>query len=322
MPETWRNYRRALGAALGFHIYTHSDTVSSASSAANVILIPELSGADVESGFLDNTWEYQPLDVNHGEVRRVVSGGLSPATGLVTLSRAHSFNTTTTADIEFYGVLPPVSYLGRRGLLEAANLALEECWTIDTLALTGDSTSYQYRLDTSTHTVYSGFPWLNREDQIIDVFIRRSGETRDALLSQWRLINDVDTPYLEIKSPLSTADTIKPLVYRPMGTWIKPYLQSWGAIPTSTGLSGIDGDQALLSIQGMLAVGLYWCYEFLASEGDYPQRQYWRGMADRQRIKANKWKASTLPRSTGREEHWSRLTTPSHYEWPVPVLST
>lgn len=293
MAETWATYRQTLAGGLGFHLFTSQSSTGSA-SASNVVLVPELVDTNLEANFLDNVWEYQPAGTNAGEVRRVVKGGLAPGTGTITLSRAHTAATTASAGVEFYGVLPPTQHLGRRGLLQAANLALGECWTIDTLEITGNSSLYQYDLSTS-------FPWLVDEDQIIDVGVRIGGAVRDQLVSQWRFLADGTAPQLEFRSVFSGTDTIKVLAYRPLNTLIN-INSTW---TTSTGLSS-NGDQALLTPQGMLTVGLYYCYEFLASEGDFSQRAAWRSMADRQRTKANKWKQANLPHVDGRdrEAHW------------------
>ena len=309
MPETWGTYRRSLGAALGWHMFETHSSVAATSSAT--LVIPALIDSNLEANFLDSVWEYQPGGSNAGEVRRPVKGGLAPATGTVTLSRPHTSASSASVPVELYGVLPPVRATGRRGLLEAANLALKECWFIDTLNIVGISTAYQYPLSTA-------YPWLNTEEQIIDLYVRRSGEVRDSPLSEWQFLNNADTPQFEVKSVLSSADTIAAVVYRPMNTWLNVN-SSWTA--TATGLVN-DTDQALLSENGMLQVGLYWCYEFLATEGDVSQRGYWRSMADRQRIRANHWKSNNLPQQLGRDVHWSQLSVPSRYEWPVPVLST
>lgn len=287
MPETWTTYRRALGSALGWHLFTNQSSTGSAGATNQVVLL-DLQDSNLEANFTDTVWEFQPTGTNAGEVRRPVKAGLAPGTGTLTLSRAHTAVTTSNAGVELYGVLPPTQHLGRRGLLQAANLALKECWMIDTLSITGISTAYQYPLSTA-------YPWLDNADRVIDFYVRRTAENRDALVNEWRWLN---SNQFEFKSPFSSADTLKPLVYRPLDTWIG--VNSTFANSTVPGLVN-ETDQALLPVHGMLAVGLYWCYEFLATEGDVAQRGHWRGMADRQRIKANNWKRWHLPHDVGRD---------------------
>lgn len=305
MPETWTTYRQQLAGALGFHLLTQQSSTG-ASAAANQVVCPDLIDSNLEPQFLDNSWEFQTSGGNAYEVRRVANAGLAPGTGTVSLSRAHSTTTSSAANVEFYGVLPPMRHLGRRGILQAANLALKECWFIDTLAITGISTAYQYGLATS-------FPWLAREDQVVDVYVRRSGDNRDSLVSEWRFINDLDGPQLEFKAPFSSADTIKPVVYRPLDTWIK---QSSTWADSTSGLS-TESDQGLLSVHGMLAVGLFHCYDFLATEGSPEQRSSWKARADTQRKQANVWKLNTLPHQQGRDVHWTNTRSAWAAEWPL-----
>lgn len=295
MPETWATYRHNLAANLGWHLFTTQSSTGAAASASQVVCL-DLIDSNLEANFLDNAWEYQPTGANAGELRRTTKAGLAAATGTVSLSRAHTAATSSAATVEFYGVLPPTSHLGRRGILQATNLALKECWFIDTLSITGVSSQYQYPLS-------SVAPWLTSEDQIIDVYVRRAGENVDCLTYEWRFINDMDSPQIEFRWPLGATDTIKPVVYRPLDTWIKQN-STWA--DSSVGLS-TEADQALLPMHGMLAVGLYHCYDFLATEGDISQRAQWRKLADNQRIKANRWKANHLPRKTGRDVHAGRV---------------
>jgi hypothetical protein len=294
VSESWATYRQSLAGALGWHIFT-SQSTASASATASTLVIPDLIDTNLEPNYLDTTWEYQPAGGNIGEVRRVLKGGLAPATGTVTLSRAHTATTSSGTSVEFYGVLPPVSALGRRGLLQAANLALGECWWIDEVDITGVAAQWQYSL--------AAYPWLQTEDQVIDVWARRSGDVRDRLVSQWHWLDNLDAPQIEFRYLFGPSDTIKIKAYRPLDSWIKVGA-TWA--DSTVGLVN-DSDQAMISEQGMLNVGLYYCYEFLASEGDVSQRAQWRTLADRQRIKANKWKSWTLPTLDGRDRalHWS-----------------
>lgn len=308
MPETWTTYRRALGGALGWHLFSAQSSTGSA-AAANTVVLLDLQDSNLEANFTDTVWEFQPTGTNAGEVRRAVKGGLAPGTGTLTLSRAHTAATTAAATVELYGVLPPTQHLGRRGLLQAANLALKECWMIDTLSITGVSTAYQYPLSTA-------YPWLDTEDKVIDMWVRRTGENRDVLVPWWEWL---DTNSFQFQSPFSTADTLKPRVYRPLDTWIG--VSGTFANSTVPGLVN-ETDQGLLSVGGMLQVGLYWCYEFLATEGAPDQRSEWRRMADRQRIKANTWKRAHLPHDTGRDAHARRMAPSLQADWPFGALST
>jgi hypothetical protein len=332
MP-TWHDYRRDLGAALGFHLYTQTSTDQlTLSTNPRTMILPELIDSNLDVDFLDGAYWFSTVST---EVVPVAKNGLLPGTGQVTVAHApkngNGLPATSNQNMEFYGVLPPYSVRGRRGLKDAADLALAECWAIDTLLINGVSTTYQYPLmHISTGPVStiqdSAWPWLDNADKIIDVYVRRAGALRDDLVNEWRFINDAEQSYLEFKQTFSSAEQLKIWAYRPMDTWISYTASSNWVDPGTQGVGtrGIgtsDKDEALLSRTGMITVGLAWCYEFLASEGDNAQRAYWRSMADRQRIKANKWKEAHLPRVHGRDSHWRRMQGQSDVVWP-PLLST
>lgn len=296
MPFTTAQYRQVLAAALGFY---SPGLLADGAGSSNSLVCSGLIDSDFEANFLDGTWILTTSSASgtptSGTVRRVKTGGLAPATGTVTMTR--TFGTSAISSgftFDIYGVLPPTDQLGRRGILSCINLALRECWILDYLSITGVANQYQYPLSTS-------YPWLTSEDQVIDVWVRRPSYSRDQMTPEWRFISDADSPQLEFKVPFTTSDTLKPYVYRPLDTWIS--VHGGGFAESTVGLVN-DDDQALLSLDGMKAVGLYYCYESLAMIGDASERASWQALASRQRILANAWKRANLRRDTGREMHW------------------
>lgn len=287
-------YRQVLGAELGF---AQTGLTTDGAGSSNSLVCSALGDSDLESKYYDGVWSIitstQSGQSLLGQVRRVKQGGLSPVTGSLTMTRGYTASIASGTGFELYGVLPPVDALGRRGLLSCINLALRECWIEQYLQITGVANQWQYSLETA-------YPWLWTEDQVIDVWCRRSNALRDQLVEEWRLIEDADNPQIEFKAPFTTADVIKPYVHRPMDTWINT---GTGYANSTTGLVA-DTDQAMLSIDGMLAVGLYHCYTALAGIGDDGERGEWIARRDRQRIKANVWKRAHLKRDVGRTFHW------------------
>lgn len=295
MPTT-AAYRQVLAQELGFWL---SLTTTSGASVATDLICTSLIDSDLEASFLDGVWSLL-TSTNSGQsqlgtVRRVKANGLAATTGTVTHTRAFSSTTSVSTTFELFGVLPPTDQLGRRGLLTCMNLALRECWDIDFLPITGVANQYQYPLSTS-------FPWLTSEDQVIDVWVRRSGASRDTLVAEWRFIADAELPQIEFKAPFTTSDTIKVQAYRPADTWIGTGTPSTWAEST-TGLVS-DSDVAMLSLDAMKTVGLVHCFAALATVGDETERQSWAAKASAQRLKANMWKRANLRRETGRDVHW------------------
>jgi hypothetical protein len=168
----------------------------------------------------------------------------------------------------------------------------------------GVADQYQYSL--------AAYPWLTTEDRIVDVWIRRSGAVRDELLREWRFLHDAEGPMLEIRTPVSTSDTLKPRVYRPLDTWLKVD----GTWQDSTSGLVSDTDEALLSLDGLQTVGLAWAYETLAQQGMGAEVAQYTALADRQRRLANQWKREHLPRQAGRSVHWY-TDQPNYADWPL-----
>src|SRR6516165_10815139 len=165
MPNTLTDYRHRLADAAGFNV----QTVTTASSAQpNQVVVADFLSTELENSFLGNTWEYQPTGPNAGQVRRVAYHGLDKVSGTVTLERAHSNTTPSGTAVEFLGRIPPIRYEGRLGLNDLVNKVLAECWTIQKLPLAAVQ-------DQRVYPVGALFPWLQAEDQIVDVYYRSSG---------------------------------------------------------------------------------------------------------------------------------------------------
>src|SRR5215831_3191895 len=94
------SYRYMLADAAGFNVRTQT---TSASTSANQVIVTDFQSTELEDTFLGNTWEYQPIGPNAGQVRRVGYHGLDPASGSVTLERAHTSPTPMGVPVEFYG---------------------------------------------------------------------------------------------------------------------------------------------------------------------------------------------------------------------------
>lgn len=284
--------RRRLGGRLGFFLVS---TTTSTASAATDFVCADLIDSDAEPSKFKNCWA-MPVSTTSaaaGEVRRIKATGFTPTTGKVSTVASYSTTLSSGVEVEIYGVLPPKATDGRDGLLECINLALQESWTIDTLPITG-STGCTYSL--------SVYPWITDEDWIVDVWVRRSGSTTDDLVREWRFQHDADAPSLELREYLSTTDTLKPRIYRPMDTWIKTGA-TWAA--STTGLVN-DSDECLLSLEGIEVIGLARAYETLAQTGDLTGKQLDQAKANSARVRANAWKAANLSREFGRRVHWNR----------------
>lgn len=294
MSTTTAQARRRLGTRLGPYWI---ETTTSLAAATNQLVIAGLVDAGAESTLFKDCFAMPVAGSNAGEVRRILDAGFAPASGTITVSRAHTNATASAVTVEIGGVLPPARFMGRDGLLDCINYALAEAWFVDTLSIAGVAGQYQYSL--------SAYPWL-AEDAVVDVYIRRSGGVRDVLLPEWRFLNDLDTPQLEIRTPISVADTLKVHCYRPLDTWIKTGTPAvWAA--STVGLVA-ETDECLLDLDGVEAIGLYYAYRTLEQVGPESDRASSRNRAEQQRVRANTYKKN-LPHERGRDHahHWFDL---------------
>ncbi|HYW86186.1 MAG TPA: hypothetical protein VFB50_00340 [Chloroflexota bacterium] len=294
MPETLASYRHRLADTAGFNVQT---VTTAGATQANQVIVSDFLSSELEPSFLGNTWEYQPAGPNAGQVRRVVYQGLDNNTGTVTLERAHSVNTPVSTAVEFIGRLPPVRYEGRLGLHDLINKVLAECWTIQKLPIPAVQ-------DQRVYAVGTLFPWLQAEDQIVEVYYRAANQQPnddDQMMINWRWVPGADNPGVEIAQTLSTGDTLLLQAYVPMSWWTNT--GAGFGLATTEGLHA-ETDQAILPLLGMELVGAAWVFLELSKWGIPDDQASYRQQRAQARAQANQWKRLTLQHPKVRKQHW------------------
>jgi hypothetical protein len=298
-PPNLMTYRYALADAAGFNIRTMT---TNSAAQPNQVIVQDFQSTELEPSFLGNTWEYQPYGANAGQVRRVVYQGLDNVSGTVTLERGHTNITPAGTQVEFYGRLPPVHYEGRRGLNDIVNLVLGECWTIQKLPITAVQ-------DQRVYPVGALFPWLQAEDQLVEVYYRAASagpNDDDQLMINWRWVPGGDNPGIEIAQTLNTGDTLLPQVYVPMSWWTNT--GAGFGLATVEGLH-TDSDQAVLPLIGMEVVGSAWVHLEMSKWGLPDDQATFRQLRAQARAAANQWKRLTLQHPQVRKQHWPSVLT-------------
>jgi hypothetical protein len=295
MPTTLKAARRRVGSALGLILVS---TTTGASTATDTLTLGSLIDAEAETSYLARCYAMpiSTASANAGQVRRIRKDGFTAATGVTRTVGAYSTTTSSAVEVEIYAPLPPKDADGRIGLNTICNRVLSECWDIDTLSITPSAASQ------STYSLATVADWVRDDDQIVDVWYRRSGSTTDEIVPEWRLVHDLDTKEIEIRgAALSTGDALKIEVYRPLNTWIEVN-STWAA--STSGLQN-DSDRCLLSEEGFEVIGRAHALALLATVGDFEGKRIDEAKATDAREAANAWKNS-LPRKQGRPVHWSR----------------
>jgi len=308
-------YRHRLADAAGFNVITQT---TADATATNQLVIADFQSTELEPSFLGNTWEYQPIGANAGQVRRVVYGGLQNGSGTITLERAHTNLTLLGTQVEFYGKLPPVHYEGRLGLNDLVNKVLAECWTIQKLPIAGVLNQRVYPLGAL-------FPWLAAEDQVVEVYYRPANSdpnADDQLMINWRWVSGGENPGIEIAQTLNAGDTLLVQCYVPMSWWINTGA-GFGLAPAE-GLSN-ETDRAVLPIMGMEIIGSAYVFSELSKWGLPDDQNTFRQQRAQARAAANQWKRLTLQHPKVRKQHWPAVLTVrsrDNFGYGQPTFST
>lgn len=300
MPNTLADYRRRLGDAAGYNVQV---LTSAGSSRPDQVVISAFQSTELEATFFGNTWLYEPTGPNAGQCRRIqYQNGLDPSTGTINLERALPNTTPLGTPIEIYGRMPPVRYEGRLGLNDLVNRVLAECWTIQKLPIVGVQDQKLYPLGAL-------FPWLQAEDQIVEVYYRGQNDppnADDQLMINWRWVPGGDNPSVEIAQTIATGDTLFIQAFVPMSWWINT--GTGFGLATSEGLQA-DTDQAILPVLGMEIVGSAWLFHELSKWGLPDDQASYRQQRAQARAAANQWKRLTLEHPKVRKQHWPAVLT-------------
>jgi len=302
MPNTLGDYRRRLAETAGYDVQV--DTTAGATQP-NQVVCSQFQSTELENTFFGNTWLYQPTGPNAGECRRIqYETGLDPSTGTITTERAFPNLTPIATPVEIYGRLPPVKYEGRLGLNDLVNRTLAECWTIQKLPLPGVMNQRIYPLG-------AAFPWLQAEDQIVEVFFRSLNdppESVDQLMFNWRWVPGGDNPAIEITPTIDDESVLFIQAFVPMSWWIFPSSGTGFGLAATEGLQN-EADQAILPLLGMEIVGNAWVYTELAKWGMPDDQATYRQLRAQARAAANQWKRLTLMHPQRRTNHWPAILT-------------
>lgn len=298
-PTSLKAGRRRLGSAIGLIVIS---TTSGASTATDSLTIADLIDSEAETSLYARSYAMPTStgSTNAGQVARVRKDGFTAATGVLRTVKPYTGVTSSGVEIEIYAPLPPKDADSRIGLHTCINRALAESWDIDRLAITPTSAAQ------STFSLFSAADWIRSDEQIVDVWFRRSGSTYDELVPEWQYVSDVNAGQLEIRGvALSTTDTLKPEVYRPLNRWIEVN-STWGE--STTGMVN-DSDRCLLNEDGIEAIGKAHALATLATMGDIDGKRIDKADALQARRDADHWKHTNLPRKWGRPVHWTRGKT-------------
>jgi hypothetical protein len=259
------DYRRGLGYALddlGAYVMASGSTTTAVSNGL------KNSATNASTDRYNSYWVYVSTGAQAGQQWKVKTGGYAPSTGTLTM--------TTTGGAPGAGDTIEITHLfpsnstGTSALGEDVsyrtiiNRALSRLLVLDSLTLP---------LTTSQTYSLAAYPWLDREERLIEV--REPGPTGGLdIPAGWRrpfLRLDGPTSYLDLTTPFDAGavGSLTLVVERPADTLVN------GADST-VGLS-LDTDTAIPSVNDVVTVGLMEAYRALMARGSVAPAGQWAG---------------------------------------------
>lgn len=260
-----RAYRRAMVGMnqLGPWVL---QTTSAASDAANQLVIAELTDVDLGTSSRNGLYAFIVNGALAGQQRRVATNGFTASSGTLTVARAYSGLPASGVDVELLSRLPAIrDELGRVGLRECINWALEQCPQVIRLDFTGISGAFSYGLE--------DYPWLTDAVQVGPVYdpVASAGLNPDPHAGAARLRLNGELPLLELDSPFTTGQTFAVDLMIPGDRWIR----SGGAWGQSDAGLVADDDEALVDRRLVEQVALAYAYRAMAGLTEPREADYW-----------------------------------------------
>lgn len=269
MP-TLQQMMQEVGVALGTLV---QDTTTGAGSTTTLVCSTFANTGLYRSTTLDQQYVLIVEGNNLGEQRSVSAGGLTVATGTVTVSSA--FANTVASGIDFWmsGRLPLYQTGLYAGLRECVNRAMRRLLVRRRIDITGVDNQQIYPLAPST------YPWMQK-DSILGLYDPQSDanvpleETRH----KWVYKENGESPAIEFPNgaPWRTGETAQMLVQCPANSYLR-VSGTWTnqASPTA-GLSVLT-DESLAKLSDVTTVALAYAYRELAKWANGTEAEEWRG---------------------------------------------
>lgn len=255
---------REIAQQVGLSLQVQSSIAAIGPDPGRWLISTALRQAGADPQRFDGCYAYVLAGVNINEQRGI--SGYLPDLGAL---RFDGVMASVFADGDTLDVAGPLPFIkgrdGRPGLREAANLALRDLWTPDTISLTSQANQVEYAVPT----------WLNREDRLVVVkepgFV--SWQQPVPTRRRYRLRIDGPTPYLQLLSPFRRSGVPFYLeTRRPADTLISDADSTTGLVSGS--------DTAAPELADIVTGGLFHAYRMLAAVAtDEKQRDHWQQLA-------------------------------------------
>lgn len=230
MP-TLTTYRRDAAEALGL-LDVVTTTLAPTGEAAEEQVIAAVFGDASAQTLYENAWVYPTTGAQAGAQRRVRTGGLSPGTETLWVTRGWDAPLAAGTTCELLQLIPAVAALGRSGWREIVNSVLRDTPTIRRHPITAQAGTVRYVVPI----------WLEAEDQAIGIYGPEASTEAGILSSNLKSIRyDGEQVELELWSGYAVGSVFSLAAYQPTASRIK----SAGVWAESTVGLVEDDDEAL-----------------------------------------------------------------------------
>ena len=264
----------------GYVAFTATSTSGTATATREIISTTLIDDTLNTSSRYTGTWVYGAPGgssvVHLGVQRQIRLNGYDGTTGTLYTSSVFSAAPLTGHKWELYYRIPAIKdvFSGRDGYREIINEALRLMTVPDVINITGVTNQTKYTLDLTT------YPWLREPGHIVNVK-RPTPNTNDLEridAQEWHLIPDGEALILQLPSAYASTDTFKLEVRRPANSRLKQSGTWTDQATLAAGLT-LDADEAIPSINDVVAVARELCFYELASVGPAAMTEFWEAKA-------------------------------------------
>ena len=253
-----------------------TSTSVSSTSTIEIIASALIDSTPNVSSRYSGAWMYGVTDGNPdtlaGVQRQLRQLPLESATGTLYVTRAFASAPASGSAWEMYFRFPAIrsDASGRDGYRELINEALRLMVIPDRINVTGVTDQTKYTLDLTT------YPWLREPGRIVNVMRPTPSATDlERIDAQaWQLIPDGEALILQLPSTYASTDTFKLEVLRPANSRLRQS-GTWTDQGSLTAGLSLDADEAIPSINDVVAVARELCFAELQRDAPEAEIRFW-----------------------------------------------
>lgn len=272
----------------GYLLVTATSTSVSSTKEKEIISTALIDDTPNISGRYSGWWVYGVADGNPdtllGVQRQLRQLPLDATTGTLYTTRAFASAPASGSAYEMFPRIPAIrdDASGRDGFREIINEALRLMVVPDVITVAGVTDQTKYELDLTTH------PWLREPGRIVNIKIPTPNTNDYERIDPqaYDLIPDGEKLILQLRRLYDTGETFKLEVLRPANSRLKQS-STWTDQSSLTAGLSLDTDEAIPSINDVVAVARELCFAELAGRAPEAEARMWMAKEQDAGLKAS-----------------------------------